>query len=623
MRVAHSLDHGTPETPGTRYTRALVKLTRAVWHPECSLRTALGLICETAAQALGVARVNVWRFDADVPQLVCIHHYSLATGTHAPAESLETLPLDGDYAEYLQYVRAIDAQDVETDPSTATSHGALRDYLRRHRICSLLDAPVRVEGELVGVICHEQVGSPCTWTPEEVAFAGSMGDFVAMAVEIDRRCQLQQQLEHLRLHDAGTDLPNRDYLVERVRMRLGRPHAACEPAAVVHVQVNLPYGAAMPAHAPTVEEVMAEIALRLRPWLGTQDALARVRADAFAVLPHQRASERDVVAIAERCVDAVRGMSGWRGLVEASAAVGVAFARDLPEGDPRVLLRNAELASDRAREQGRHRYEVFDIDHHRTLVERLRLEQAIREALEHDGFVVHYQPEYDLGAGRWAAAEALVRWRQDDSLLTPEAFIGVAESSGLIVPLGRAVLARACRDARDWPAQEPPLSVRVNVSAMQFDAADLVDDVASALAESGLEPRRLCLELTETTLMRDAEQAVRTMQRLKALGVHLAIDDFGTGYSSLAYLNRFPIDVVKIDRSFIAGLPHARFDTAIVTAIRELARVLDIQVVAEGVETAAQREALRTLGVLRMQGWLYARAQDQASLLRTFAAPPG
>jgi len=610
-----------PETPGTRYTRALVELTRAVWHPDCTLRNAFAVICETAANAMWVERVNVWRLLQHPLRLECVHAYTRSSGEHAPLEALETLPMDGEYVDFLQVVRAIDAADVRVDPSTATSRGALREYLHRHGIHSLLDAPVRLEGALIGVICHEQIGAVRAWTPEEVAFAGSMGDYVAMAIEIDRRRQVETQLTHLRLHDAATDLPNRDYLVERVRERLALPHDAQETAAVIHVHIALPYGAAMPADAPTAEDVMAELATRLRAAMGENGALARVRADGFAILSHRDIPEREVIGIAERCVDAVRNVSGWRD-VEASAAVGVAFARDLEEGDPRVLMRNAELASERAGAQGRHRFEVFEIGEHRALVERLRMERAMRDALALDDFEVQYQPEFDLHSGRWVGAEALVRWRLPEGLLGAGAFIDVAEESGLILPLGRYVLQQACKDACAWPAQEPPLTLRVNVSAQQFEAPGLVDDVAAALAIYGLAPERLCLEVTETTLMHDTHTALRTMERLKALGVGLAVDDFGTGYSSLAYLKTFPIDAIKVDRSFVAGLPDERFDVALVTAIRKLAQALEIDVVAEGVERVEQRDALCALGVCRIQGWLYAPSLDQDVLLETLARPP-
>jgi EAL domain-containing protein (putative c-di-GMP-specific phosphodiesterase class I) len=235
---------------------------------------------------------------------------------------------------------------------------------------------------------------------------------------------------------------------------------------------------------------------------------------------------------------------------------------------------------------------------------------------------VQYQPEFDLRSGRWVGAEALVRWRQPGGLLGAGAFIDIAEESGLILPLGRYVLQQACHDACDWPEQDPPLVLRVNVSAQQFASPGLVDDVATALAVCGLPPERLCLEVTETTLMHDIGEALHTMERLKALGVGLAVDDFGTGYSSLAYLKTFPIDAIKVDRSFVAGLPDERFDVALVTAIRELAQALEIDVVAEGVERTEQRDALRALGVCRIQGWLYAPSLDQGLLLETLARPP-
>ena len=239
--------------------------------------------------------------------------------------------------------------------------------------------------------------------------------------------------------------------------------------------------------------------------------------------------------------------------IEPGAAVGIAFAES-DEGDARVLMRKAEQAADRAREQGRHRFEVFDLEHHHELVERLRLDRALREAFAHDHFELHYQPEYDLRRAGWSGAEALLRWRTDERVVVAGEFIAAIEASELILPLGRWVLRQACRDAAQWPSQgAAPPALRVNVSARQFDQDGLVDDVAAALAGSGLPAQRLCLEITETTLMRDIDRTLSMLLQLKALGVQIAIDDFGTGYSSLVYLKRFPIDMLKIDRSFVQG----------------------------------------------------------------------
>lgn len=604
---------------GGRYTRALVSLTRAVWREGCTLANALGVICETAADALHVPRVNVWQYDAEQRVLRCLHDYDRATGRHlVDAAELETLTLaDSDYIASLEVVRAIDAGDVEADPSTARSVGALRDYLQRHHIRSLLDAPVLTEGRLVGVICHEQVDAKRAWDDEDVAFAGSMGDYVAMAIEIQRRREAEQALSHLRLHDAATDLPNRDYLVELLGIRLQAPAPEGEDAGVVHLQVYLPYAAALSAGAHTFDDSMAAVANELRQALGEGCNVARARADAFAVMSRFPQRERDIVALAERCVDVVRRLSASLG-IEIGAAAGVAFARDLVARDARTLLRNAELASAHARGGGRYRFDVFDIDHHRELFARLHLEQALREALAQGHFRVLYQPEVALQGGAWVGAEALLRWQRDGALVAAGEFIEAAESSGLILPLGRWVLAHACREARAWRASSDGPVLRVNVSALQFDTASLVDDVADALEDSGLPPHRLCLEVTETTLLRDVVQAAATMHRLKSLGVRLAIDDFGTGYSTFAYLKRFPVDVLKIDRSFVAGLPDDRLDAAVVRAIAGLARDIEVDLVAEGVETHAQADALLAAGVRHAQGWLYAPALEPDELRARF-----
>lgn len=627
MHLAHTSREGAPGGDGKRgrYTHALVALTRAVWHEECTLATALGYICEAAADALEVPRVNVWHYDADRRELRCLHDYDRERRHHATRpEALEILTLaDSDYIASLEVVRAIDADDVDSDPSTARSVGALRDYLHRHHIRSLLDAPVLAEGRLVGVICHEQVDAKRVWTDEEVAFAGSMGDYVALAIEVQRRRDAERALDHLRLHDAATDLPNREYLLELLGMRLkaGHDRAAQADVGAVHLQIYLPYVAALSAGSHTFDDSMAAVAAALQRELGDGYNLARVRADAFAVLPRHPQPDRELVALAERCVAVVRELSAGTE-IETGAAAGVAFARDLAERDARVLLRNAELASAHARAHGRYRYEIFDIDHHRELMARLRLEQALRDGLAQDQFRVLYQPEVDLRDGSWIGAEALLRWQRGDALVTAGEFIGAAESSGLILALGRLVLARACAEAAAWcgGAADGPV-LRVNVSAQQFDTASLVDDVAQALEDSGLPPTRLCLEVTETTLLRDAVQAAATMLRLKSLGVRLAIDDFGTGYSSFAYLKQFPVDVLKIDRSFVAGLPGEPSDAAVVRGIAGIGRDIGMEVVAEGVETQAQAEALRAAGIERAQGWLYAPAVEAGQLRERLRCP--
>jgi EAL domain-containing protein (putative c-di-GMP-specific phosphodiesterase class I) len=304
------------------------------------------------------------------------------------------------------------------------------------------------------------------------------------------------------------------------------------------------------------------------------------------------------------------------------AAVGIAFAPADHDGDARTLLRQAEQAADNAHLTDTFAFGVFDPDQHAVMMKRLQQESDLRLALANDGFELHYQPEYDATTGRWVAAEALLRWRVGDELRTAAEFIGTAEASGLILALGTWVVHRACSDASAWPPcpDGTRAAVRVNVSARQFDAPGLVDDVASALRLSGLDPSRLCLEITETTLMTDVARAQQVLEAITGTGVKMAIDDFGTGYGSLVYLKNLPANALKIDRAFVSGLPDDRVSTAIVAAVAGLATALDIDVIAEGVETLPQQQALQAAGVCRMQGWLYARAMPQAALCAVLAA---
>lgn len=610
---------GLDVTPsdGQRFTRALVALTRAIWHPDCSFDSALALICEIAADALRVERVNVWHYDRGAQRLRCIHDFSARERAHAGGDTLESLSLEGDdYVAGFEDVRAIDAADVRLHPSTASSLSELRTYLERHGIQALLDAPVRVEGEMIGVICHESTDGPRLWSHDEITFAGSMGDFVAMAYEIVRRRRAEKEVQHLLLHDATTGLPNRDYLVELLRQRLATPRAPGDVLAVVHVRVDASGGVALPDDAPTADDVMGQVALRLRQFSSNQVHLARVRADGFAFVLEGSTAQRNAVRLAERCIAAVRGLQWDLKDLLPGATAGIAYAEDAADRGARLLMRQAESAADRAREHDKFGYQVFDLEHHDALLNRLRLERALRDAPANGEFELHYQPEYDTTTQTWVAAEALLRWRHQGRLLAAAEFIEVLESSGQILSLGRWVLHRACTDASQWSgsANQVAPTVRVNVSARQFEDAALAADVGDALAASGLAPERLCLELTETTLMRNIDHALGVLRQLKAFGVQVALDDFGTGYGSLVYLKRLPVDVIKIDRSFVDGLPGTTADTAIVKAVFGLAESMGLEVVAEGVERTDQQLALQAIGVRRMQGWLFAKAMDQTSL---------
>lgn len=594
-----------------RHNHALVSLARRVWQRDCTLGNALAVICETAAETLEVERVNVWRQGARPHTLECMHHYQRDTGQHNPPGSLVTLDVGPGYDGALDEVRVVDYAGA----ARHDMDGELATYLRAHGIGSMLDAPVRVAGELVGVVCHEHVGPVRVWSPEDHAFAGSIGDYVAMAYEIDRRRQLEGRVRYLELHDPHTDLPNRDHLLEVVHAALKPMHGDDTGLVAIHLHID-----ASPHEGDADNALLVRVADCLRGELGQTATLARVRGDAFAVLPHRHLHETEALNLAERCIELIESGLAEQG-TQTVVAAGIAFSRDIAAPSADHLLRNAETASHRARNGRHNRCEVFDADHHRGLLARLHIERALREAHAAGRIRVRYQPEVRIADGRWLAAEALLRWVDADGTLRPACeFIDIAEASGLIVPFGRHVLQAACREARRWPVLQGGIApkLRVNLSARQFEQAGLVDDVAGALADAGLQPGRLCVELTETALLPDIDVAAQTLSRLRDLGICIALDDFGVGYSSLAYLKRLPIDVLKLDRSFVAGLPHDPYDMAIVQAVSGLARKTGIEIVAEGVETREQADALLGCGIERAQGYLFAQACDGDALLRGF-----
>jgi predicted signal transduction protein with EAL and GGDEF domain len=352
--------------------------------------------------------------------------------------------------------------------------------------------------------------------------------------------------------------------------------------------------------------------------------VGRFGGDEFTVLLRDVADHDDAVAVAERLVDALRPAFVIEGEQRyLTASVGLTVAGDT-SANPDDMLRDADIAMYRAKEQGKSQCAVFDDSLRERAVERLDLESGLRHVLEREELRLLYQPEVSLESGRIVAVEALLRWDHPrHGLVSPAKFIPIAEQSGLIVPIGAWVVREACRAAAEWRRcpEGADLTVAVNLSARQLGAVDLVDTVHDALADSGLPPSSLCLEVTETALTEDMGMAVEALGRLKEIGVRLAIDDFGIGYSSLKHLKQLmPIDILKIDKSFVDGLVDRTEDRAIVEAVVQLAGSLDLEAIAEGVENADQAEALRALNCGFAQGFHFARPSDPATVTELLAA---
>ena len=361
------------------------------------------------------------------------------------------------------------------------------------------------------------------------------------------------------------------------------------------------------------DRVLLDCADRLKTCLRQGDVVARVGGDQFALLVHE-ADSRGAEATARRVLDAVSHPCTVESLTfTLTCSVGVAlFPADGSDAD--MLVRHAESAMQRAKQGGRGCFRFHQAHQDADMRQRMRLDHAMRQALASQRFRLHYQPQLDLKTGQVVGAEALIRWRDPElGEVSPGQFIPVAEESGFIIAIGDWVLEQAVRQAARWRDAGMPMPVSVNVSALQFQQADFIDRVAAVLREHQLAGALLELELTESILVHDADEALARLSQLSQLGVRLAIDDFGTGYSSLSYLKRFPIDRLKIDRSFVKGLPADESDGAIVRAIVQLAQALAMKVIAEGVETEPQRALLLEMGCDEFQGFLYAPALDALS----------
>ena len=477
---------------------------------------------------------------------------------------------------------------------------------------------------------HGQLVARFAWTPQRPAAAvlNSVLPFITIAIigfafltafvlRYMRRTTAaiaagEDRLRHLALHDPLSGLPNRTYFGEALESTIVRVRQGGPPTAVFYLDLDHFKDVNDTLGHSIGDELIRSVTQRLANTLRGDDLVARLGGDEFAIITTASADHALLQSIARRIISTLCApyMVGGNTIV-IGASIGIVVIDQHSGARAADLMRYADMALYRAKNEGRNRACIYDNVMDADLIRRKQLEQDLRAAIENDQLDVAYQPVVNASGEKIVGVEALARWSHPErGFISPVEFIPLAEHSGLIIELGEWILRRACRDGKAWPK----LSVAVNVSPVQFRQADFVETVERVLAETGFDPKRLELEVTESTLIGNVEIAETAMLRLKALGVRLALDDFGTGYSSLHYLRRFPFDKLKIDRSFVLSIEKAADAAAIVHAIVSLGRGLGMKVTAEGVETAEQHLFLRAAGVHFMQGFRFSKPCSAADI---------
>jgi len=449
----------------------------------------------------------------------------------------------------------------------------------------------------------------------------ALGRSISYAIE---RKESEKELSRLAMHDPLTGLPNRALLLDRLTHAVAWSRRHRSLFSIMFIDLDRFKIINDSAGRAVGDRVLAEIGRRLGSVLRETDTASRFGGDEFCVLCEEIADEQQAVRVAERIVKIIeKPVELDTETLFVTANIGIVVASGENVDDSESLIKEADAAMYRAKQRGVP-CELFDAELRTRVAERQEIEKELRGAIEKQEFRVLYQPQIDLRTGEIFGVEALVRWDHPErGLLAPADFIWLAEETGLIIPIGSWVLKEALEQAQGWRSARPerPLQLSVNLSARQHDDPGLVETVRRALEETGTDPSTLCLEITEDVLMKDAEASFETLRALKELGVQLSVDDFGTGYSSLSLLKRFPVDSLKVDRSFIAGLNgHVSEDSAIVTAAISLAHTLGLTAVAEGIETSDQLAQVRSFDCDVAQGFYFARPRPATVITELLGA---
>ncbi len=585
-----------------RYQSALFQWSKIEYdNPEIAIRNAM----EISAHTLKIERVSVWLLNDKNSTIACHDLYTASNAEHQNGMFLYR-------SDYPHYFTAIDhgeiiaADDAQNDPQTAEFS---ENYLIPQMIYSMLDMPITVDGKIIGVVCHEHIGSIRHWSPEEKEFAITIANALALTFEIDKRKKIEQTLEYKAHHDELTHLSNRTLFLDRLDHAIKKAKRQNTLLAVLFIdldrfkEINDSLGHEMG------DAVLIEVADRLREHLREIDTIARLGGDEFTLIIEDIEDIQKVNAIASKLLSTLQQpMEIQAHQLYVTISIGISLF-PLDGSDAQSLLRNADSAMYKAKDEGRNSYQYYTAELTQRAFERVSLESSLRRAIVNHEFVVYYQPQTNGATGELIGMEALVRWNHPEfGLVSPARFIPLAEETGLILPIDEFVMKEGMRQVAYWYGQGlNPGILSLNLAMKQLWQENFAQMLQEMLNESGCKAEWIELEVTEGEVMKNPEKAIGILQEIHSLGIILAIDDFGTGYSSLSYLKRLPLDILKIDQSFIRGIPENNEDIAIVRSIIALAKSMGMRVIAEGVETLEQKEFLVENGCTNIQGYFYSR----------------
>jgi len=594
------------------YQQALLEWSRVDYQDD---NITIHKATELSAKALQVERVSIWLFNEDKSALSCVDLYLSELNRHESGAELAA----ADYPEYFEAIKNGESFILSNPDHNRHIQSINEHYLKPLNIQSVLNLPIGQDNQFSGVICHEKINEKKSWSQDEQDFASSVVKAISLSLEIKKRRLVQEELKkqkeilhHHAHHDTLTQLPNRFLFNDRLHQAIKQAKRAHSKIAVLFIDLDNFKGINDSLGHNIGDALLVQVAKRLKQQIRNTDTLARLGGDEFTVILDHINSNDDIVLVTQNLLKSLEAPFLLESrTVYITLSVGAAVFPD--DGDTEeTLLKNADAAMYQAKADGRNTYQFYTSSMTEKAFERIAMETSFRNGLSHQQFVVYYQPQINVKTNQHIGVEALVRWQHPEmGLISPSKFLSFAFDTGLIVPLDLWVMETAMRQFSLWYKDHlQPGVLSLNLSPRQLNKTGFIEKIKQLLKDTGCQPHWIEFEVTEAQIMTDSSKAVHVLNQLKELGISLAIDDFGTGYSSLTQLKRLPINKLKIDQSFVRGLPDDEEDAVISKSIISLADSMGLDVIAEGVESQEQKDFLLNNGCHLIQGYYFGKPLD-------------